>query len=182
LRSHLPHLEYMVLRDVQGLSEEWLEALLDKWEDESGILHTFSAEDEAGATPLQHLWLGGLLHEHTPESLFSETGLLSGPRILTPALQSLSINGLPCTDKDVEMLINHPVALQTLDISSTKVSGASLKMLADSLSTLQYLKADNCTRISSRDAVVYAEKRGVTVSCMMTDPLGGRGGKKVRYG
>ncbi|KAF2637408.1 hypothetical protein P280DRAFT_433111 [Massarina eburnea CBS 473.64] len=180
LQSRVSQLEHLVLRDVKNLSLEFLEALLDLWQDpETEEINRFAESD---ATPLKHLWLGGLLHESVPEALFGQTGLMSGPRILTPALQSLSINGMPCTDDDIEMLLSQPVRLKTLDISSTNVSGASLKMLADQMEGLQYLKADNCRRISSRDAVIYAEKRGISVSSAMNDPLNGRGGKKVRYG
>ncbi|KAF1954674.1 hypothetical protein CC80DRAFT_536820 [Byssothecium circinans] len=177
--SRVQHLEHLVLRDVKDLSPDFLEALLDIWHDpENGETHRFPESDQ---TPLKHLWLGGLLAESTPEGLFNDSGLLSGPRILTPSLQSLSIAGLPCTDDDIETLVTHPLHLQTLDISSTNVSGASLKILADKQLDLQYLKADCCRRISSRDAVVYAQKRGISVSCSMIES-GGRGGKKVRYG
>lgn len=175
IQSYLPELTHLSLREMVDLTPEFFEALLDIYSDDNGGELKRIEEDQR--TPLQHLSLAVLPHA---SSLFGAGGLLSSPRILTQSLTSLDIAALPCTDDDVEALLGHPTSLQSIDLSSTKVTGAGVKMLVDGLPGLRVLKVDNCRHISSRDAIAYAERKGVAVSCQMGDSFGGA--RKVRYG
>ncbi|USP79325.1 hypothetical protein yc1106_06599 [Curvularia clavata] len=128
--------------------------------------------------PLQHLSLRCTLDSdatlcHGPENI-----LCQSPRIFTPALESLDLSTMPCTDDDVEQLLTFDTGLTGIDLSDTRITGASVKMLVDKLPKLRHLKVDNCTRISGRDAIDYAMRKGVFVSYKMPRQTGGR---KVRY-
>ncbi|CAI6339626.1 unnamed protein product [Periconia digitata] len=185
--SHLPHLTHLTLCEMGNLNPYFLQILLDRYKDpkEGGDASHPTANN--GGAPLQHIWLCGVLDPAVSAALFSPTGLFAAsPRILTPALQSLRLPSLPCTDDDIEDLVTMKPSvvdsLQVADVSSTKISGASLKMLVDAVPQLQFIKADNCRMVSSRDAVTYVEGKGVGISCKMNDGIGAGGGKKVRYG
>jgi F-box/TPR repeat protein Pof3 len=54
-------------------------------------------------------------------------------------------------------------------------------LLVDHIPALTTLLIDQCSSITSRDIVTYAEKKGINVSFkQFTDRYGG--GRKVRYG
>lgn len=179
LRSRLPNLTHLTLHGFDGLCPGKLEELLDLYIDDAGTIHALRP-----ATPLTSLSIHGVLHEHAqnttlfhpnPHSLFTRS-----PRILTTSLQHIDIASLPCTDDDIEQLLGHEVAgLQSIDVSWTNVTGAGIKMLADGIKGLKVIRADQCRRINGRDAILYAERKGIVVSCQMGE---GKGGRKVRYG
>ncbi|PVI06682.1 hypothetical protein DM02DRAFT_514060 [Periconia macrospinosa] len=187
LTSHLPHLTHLSLHHMHSLNPTFLQILLDHHADSDNPSSTIRTTGENGGAPLEHLSLTGVLHPEISTALFAADGLLSAsPRILTPALHSLRVPALPCTDNDIEELVTTRAkavkALRTVDVSATKISGASLKMLVDAAPQLQYIKADSCLNVSSRDAVDYVQGKGVGVSCKMNEGSVGLGGKKVRYG
>ena len=172
LRSRTDLLEHLTINEVVNLSPQFLGALLDVYPDENGELR--SIESPAS---LLLLSLSGLLV--SPMRLFGEKGLCASGRMVTDSLTSLNLSTMGCNDDDIEALVTLTSSIQSINISSTRITGASIKMLADGLPHLHHLKADNCPNISSRDAVAYAENKGIFVSCRMTDSSGG---KKVRHG
>lgn len=203
LPMRLPHLLDLTLSGLNHLSGEVLHHLLDVYtdDDKPAVLHTL---DHTTATPLHSISLRGTLSSQGLQSLFPNpfTALLANPstssstqpctdlltrspRILTHALTNLDIATLPCTDDEIEALLAHPTAtltgIETINISDTCITGATIKMLADGLPRLRTIKADRCSRITGRDAVAYAERRGIAVSCLM-DSVGGNAGRRVRYG
>jgi F-box/TPR repeat protein Pof3 len=149
-----------------------LGALLDVCPDENGELRCIE-----NAENLQSLSLGGQLVSSM--RLFGDDGLCASSRMVTSSLTSLDLSTMVCTDDDIEALLTLAKNIQSINISSTRISGASIKMLADGLPHLRHLKSDNCPNVSSRDAVAYAERKGIFVSCRTTDSIGG---KKVRHG
>jgi F-box/TPR repeat protein Pof3 len=177
LRSRLPALTHLTLVNIDGLNPDRLEELLDMYTDSEGHLKTL--ED---ASPLQSLTIHGLPHDSDRPGLFQSpinSLFARSPRILTPALEYLDISKAPCDDDEIECLLKHKTGLKSIDISHTSISGASIKMLVDKLPSLHTIRADNCPQINGRDAIEYARRKGVSVSCSMGE---GKGGKRVRYG
>ncbi|EOA91323.1 uncharacterized protein SETTUDRAFT_152451 [Exserohilum turcica Et28A] len=148
----LPDLTHLSLSGF-SIGPQRLEALLDFYVEDDGTLKTVS---------------------DGPDSLLG-----CSPRLLTPALEFLDIGTMPCTDDDVDHLVTHETGLEIIDLSNTNITGASIKMLADRLASLKRIRADNCTRISGRDAIGYAERKGIAVSYQMGEQKGER---RVRYG
>lgn len=158
----------------------------------SGFLN-YSGDAEAGtrrpienARPLQHLSLAGPIgadsvDASTPSSTLVSTYLSTSPRILTRALISLELPGLPLTDDDIGPVIES-TSLTTINISNTNVSGFGIKKLIDGAPMLRHINADHCRHLSSRDVIEYAKERGVHVSYTMAEPIKGAKGRKVRYG
>lgn len=177
LASHLPALTHLSLSGVANLSADCLEEFLDLYvegEDISQIKHM------GNATTLQSLTLGGYLREDRNGLFKNESSLFTrSPRILTSALHTLDISSMKCDDDEIEHLLMHETGLVYINLSSTNISGASIKMLVDKLPTLRTIVANNCSRISGRDAIEYAKTKGVGVQCSIYE---GKGGKKVRYG
>jgi F-box/TPR repeat protein Pof3 len=176
LRSSLPALTHLTLVNLDGMHPDRLEELLDMCTDADGQVRTLD-----DATPLQSLTIHGLPHDSGRPGLFRypTTSLFArSPRILTPTLEHLDIAKAPCDDDEIEALLQHKTGLKSIDISHTSISGASIKMLVDKLPSLQTIRADNCPHISGRDAIEYARRKGVSVSCSMGE---GKGGKKIRY-
>jgi F-box/TPR repeat protein Pof3 len=175
LRSRLPALTHLSLVDMNPFSHDRMEELLDLYIDDEGHI-----KELENAVPLQSLTLDAVLANPELGLFKAATGLfLRSPRILTPALQHLNIATLPCTDDEVEQLLTHDTGLVSINLSHTQITGASIKMLADALPNLKSIKADYCPRISGRDAIEYAKRKGVAVSCSMDESKGSR---KVRYG
>jgi F-box/TPR repeat protein Pof3 len=165
------------LVNLDGLHPERLEELLDWYTDSDEEVKTMD-----DASPLQSLTIHGLPHDSHRPGLFKSprTSLFArSPRILTPALEHLDIAKAPCDDDEIEALLKHKTGLKSIDISHTSISGASIKMLVDKLPSLQTIRADNCPQINGRDAIEYARRKGVCVSCSMGEE---KGGKKIRYG
>ncbi|KAF2681143.1 hypothetical protein K458DRAFT_344425 [Lentithecium fluviatile CBS 122367] len=171
--SDTRHLEHLTIKEVLNLSPQFLGGLLDVYKDEIGT----PLKGMEDAEDLKSLSLNGQLS--TTMRLFGGTGLCGSPRMVTNSLTSLAVSAMPCTDDDIETLLTHATNIQTIEVDSTRITGAGVKMLVDGLPNLRYIRADHCQNITSRDAVAYAEKRRIGVSCKMTDALGG---KKVRYG
>ncbi|KAI8933590.1 hypothetical protein NX059_009320 [Plenodomus lindquistii] len=177
LAYRLPALTHLELTNFTDLCGQTMENLLDLYTDSSNEIHELK-----DATPLHSITLRGTLRpdstEHglfkTAHSLFTQSR-----RILTKSLQSIDLSTMPCDDDEIERLLNYETGIQTIDLSHTSITGASIKMLADKLSTLRVLKADNCPKINGREAIAYAERKGIAVSCVMNE---GKGGRKVRYG
>ncbi|KAF2820718.1 hypothetical protein CC86DRAFT_374372 [Ophiobolus disseminans] len=177
LQSRLPVLTHLGLADINMLSADRFEQLLDTYIDaeDPGQIKTLE-----NATPLQSISIRGILKERTDGLFKFAIGLFArSPRILTPSLQSLDIATMPCDDDEIEQLLNYKTGLINIDLSSTRITGASIKMLADHLPNLRTIKADNCPRISGRDAIDYARMKGISVSCSMDE---GKGSRKIRYG
>jgi F-box/TPR repeat protein Pof3 len=183
--SHLPNLTHLSFANVQNLSPAFLSALLDMYVkvEGDGESTPIPANERPPVSMLEHFSLMDSLSSPNVTNYFGPGGLfISSPRILSNSLKYLNIATLPCGDDDIETMLTHPggINLHTLDISQTKVTGASVKMLADGLPNLKYLILNNCHKISSRDAIHYAEKKGISVSCQMGETKGG--GKRLRYG
>jgi F-box/TPR repeat protein Pof3 len=173
IRSRLPELTHLTLANC-GWTAEGLEQLLDLYLDDTATVRSLE-----GAKPLTHLSVRGLALSDPsffkgPDSLFGRS-----PRILTKALESLDVATLAVDDDDIEHLLTYELGLQSIDLSHTNITGAAIKMLADKLPGLEKIKADNCTRVNGRDAIHYAQRKGIAVSCQMGEQKGGR---KIRYG
>ncbi|KAF2853460.1 hypothetical protein T440DRAFT_418564 [Plenodomus tracheiphilus IPT5] len=172
----LPVLTHLSLTNIEDLSGHTMATFLDECFDSSGEIQQL-----ADATPLQSITTHGTLSRYYiadglfkgPESLFGQSR-----RILTTSLQALNVSTLPCDDDEIECLLGYETGIQTIDVSYTNITGASIKMLADRLPTLRTIHADNCPRINGRDAIAYAERKGISVSCLMNE---GKGGRKIRY-
>jgi len=177
LRSRLPELTYLDLSEV-CLSPEFLEYLLDLYEDDDGTQHALS-----DAKPLQHLSLSGTLDSPFDEKNSTVTAhLLKSKRILTPSLMSLRVPFLPFRDDDARALIaSDATNLSSINLSSTKISGAGLKTLVDGMPRLEVARLDHCRNLSSRDAIEYAQSRGVHVHYTMNEHIGLANGRSVRY-
>ncbi|KAF2033018.1 hypothetical protein EK21DRAFT_98580 [Setomelanomma holmii] len=177
LRSCLPALMHLRLADI-GISAELLHDFLDAYvdEDDHGQLKAL-----VDAAPLQSLSLHGIMQFAQPGLFNPSTSSLftTSPRILTPSLQSLDMAGISCTDDEIEHLVAHKTGLTSINVSSTQITGASIKMLADKLPSLKNIRADNCHRINGRDAIEYARRKGISISCSMDE---GKGSRKIRYG
>ncbi|KAL5120397.1 hypothetical protein ACEQ8H_001687 [Pleosporales sp. CAS-2024a] len=183
LASKLALLQHLTLMDVNNLSPDRMEQLLDLYTDQDGQIRSLEH-----ARPLASLTIRGLLadHAHGTDTLFkrSPTGsvplLTRSPRILTPALQHLGLANMYVDDDEMDALLtHHQTGLVSIDLSFTRITGASIKMLVDRLPTLKTICADHCERIGGRDAIEYARRKGVSVSCSMNE---GKGSRKVRYG
>ncbi len=179
LRTWLPELTDLRLKGYSDLDFQDLSALLDyrsNKDDPNAPPDTSFVKD---AKPLRSFALGGVLRD-PGQGLFQGGGsVISGSlRTLTPALRHLDVAGLPCDDDEIEALLAHDLRLESIDLSSTVVTGASIKMLADKLPTLRTIKVDQCRKINGRDAIHYAERKGITVSYRLEEP---RGERRIRY-
>lgn len=179
LACQLPHLTHLTLHNFEGINADRLEELLSMYLDEK----THKIHDILDGAALQTFSLRGVLHNDTSILTFITSLITRVPRIFTPALRTLDIATLPCNDDAIETLLASAglAGLETIDLSYTHITGASIKMLVDQLAgcALKLIRADNCARINGRDAVDYAAGKGVYVSCGMGE---GKGGRKVRYG
>lgn len=177
LRSCLPVLTLLSLAGLDDLEASSLGDFLDQYCSGEPNDPVVELED---AAPLQSLAIRGLLLRPADGLFKDTTGILAqSPRILTPALKSLDISTMPCNDAEIEHLLGYDTGLTSIDLSSTQISGASIKRLVDKLPKLKIIRADNCIKISGRDAIEYARTKGVTVHCSMDE---GRGSRKIRYG
>ncbi|KAF1914168.1 hypothetical protein BDU57DRAFT_540148 [Ampelomyces quisqualis] len=186
LLSRLPALRHLSLIDINMISANWLAAFLDLYMDpESNSRDVILLDD---TMPLEHLTIRGYQTIPSCGLFINDRSLLfkdeistrvRSSRILTPALKHLDIATHPCDDDEIEHLLKHKVSgLTSLDLSHTQITGASIKMLADGLPKLKSIRADNCPRISGRDAIEYALRKGVAVSCSMGE---GKGSRKIKY-
>jgi F-box/TPR repeat protein Pof3 len=177
MESRLSSLTHLALSDINGLSADRMERFLDLY------VVNDQLKDMEDGTPLQSLSIHGVLHKdhYMMGGLFmNQDGVLArSRRILTPALQHLDIATLPVDDNEIEALLKHKTGITSIDISHTQITGASIKMLADGLAGIRNIKADNCPRINGRDAIEYARRKGIVVSCSMGE---GNGSRRVRYG
>ena len=178
---HIPLLTHLTITSMGDLDGGFFYSLLDLQgsEDEPETIKPITG------APLQQLSISGTLLNDAQGLFRSRCGLIpilcASSRILTPALSSLTIHDFPMDDDDIEALLKHETGLVHVDFSGSKITGAGIKMLTDGLRTLKTIRADNCTNITGRDAIEYAEKRGVKVHCKRTDAFVGKG-RKVREG
>lgn len=177
LQAPLPNLTHLQLTGMDLLSPREMQQLLDLYITPGDANNSILSLDNA--TPLESITIRTLVEEDAGFFLRPDSLLLGSPRILTPALKHMDIAYMPCNDDEIEALLKHKTGLVSIDLSQTQITGASIKMLVDGLPTLKSIRADNCTRITGRDAVEYAARKGVAVSCSMGE---GKGGKRVRYG
>ena len=176
--SSLPRLTHLTLSGFSGFDRQFFSDMLD--------FHLTDLQSESphvykpiSGAPLQHLSISGTLRADTRGLFRSPDNILStSPRLLTPALSSLTLHDLPINDDEIESLLTHSTSLQIIDLSESRVTGASIKMLTDELKTLKEVRMDGCAGVVGRDAIAYAEKRGVAVKCKMGD-TGGKG-RRVR--
>lgn len=187
LLSRVPALKHLSLIDINMISADWLAAFLDLYTDTESASREVKLLDDT--VPLEHFSLRGLptipsdgLFINDRSLLFTDENstLVRSSRILTPALKHLDIATHRCNDDEIEHLLKHKVSgLRSIDLSQTQITGASIKMLVDGLPALKSIKADNCPKISGRDAIDYALRKGVVVRCSMSE---GKGSRKIRYG
>ncbi|KAF2115118.1 hypothetical protein BDV96DRAFT_600251 [Lophiotrema nucula] len=176
--SYLPHLTHLSIANFAGLGADFLDVMLNTKVDEHGNRQHMSNEEYDALSKLQSIAIRHCTFHHSIRHMFPQW-LLSLPRILSRELQDLDVSTQECQDDDIEELVRLCTGLRNVNLSSTNITGASVKMLADGLPDLKVLNVDNCTRISSRDAIAYAEKKGIVVSWNQIQSSGGR---RVRYG
>ncbi|KAF1851432.1 uncharacterized protein K460DRAFT_412993 [Cucurbitaria berberidis CBS 394.84] len=182
MRSRVPKLTHLKLGGFE-LRAKTLESFLDSWTDEEYVMmQSPTMHPLTEATPLESLSVRGVLGTELAQyGLFKGRESLFGcsPRVLTPALLSLDISTLPCNDDEIEHLLTYKTGIQSIDISCTKITGASIKMLVDGLPSLKTIKAEDCPNIGGLDAIHYAERRGISVSWKMGKQIGKQ---RVNYG
>ncbi|KAH6643171.1 hypothetical protein C7974DRAFT_352443 [Boeremia exigua] len=167
----LPHLTHLTLTNAAALDATFFPALLD-----AHVPPGSTVPVPVHGAPLTHLSLSGTLAPGTP--LLGPRGLLSSsPRLLTPHLTSLTLLDLPATDDDVDALLTHPLsALQEINVSGSRVSGAGVKALVEGLKGLNRVCVGSAVR--GREVVEWARGRGVGV--VLGGEGEGRGGRRVR--
>lgn len=176
-RSYLPNLTHLTLQEMEWSNPQLLNILLDYHEDEDGMVKPVEPGKQEN---LQHLSLSGDMEPWG--SLFAPNdGLIKSTRILSPSLTSLSLSKMAVDDDNIETLLTHPTSLQTIDLSMTNITGAAIRMLADGLPNLRTLTANNCFKIVGRNAITYAEEKGVKVNCIHSANNGSVNGRRVRY-
>ncbi|KAH7138405.1 F-box/TPR repeat-containing protein pof3 [Dendryphion nanum] len=172
--SSLPYLTHLSLVGLNNPTPEFFKTFLDLQPTNLGET-TIAIENP---TPLQSLHLRDIPYDE----YFPGFKLLTHPntssRLITPALHTLELTGIAdLGDDQVENLVEHGLKASTVNLSKTMITGAAIKLLVDKL-PLKTLTVDYCQKITSRDAVDYAQARGVAVSAKMGDEL--RGGRRVR--
>ncbi|KAJ4316714.1 hypothetical protein N0V94_005327 [Neodidymelliopsis sp. IMI 364377] len=180
-RNSLPHLTHLKMTGFNNLIPEFLTSFLSCHTPNQQPEDPQPPEATSGA-PLQHFSFTGTLFSGI-QGLFRgpDNVLTSSPRLITWSLQTLELHGLPVDDDEIEALLtHHPTGLQTIDVSGTKVTGASIKMLADGLKGLREIKVNHCPGIGGRDAIEYAQKRGIKVAYTMGEPEREGKGRRVR--
>ncbi|KAF3002548.1 hypothetical protein E8E13_007597 [Curvularia kusanoi] len=164
----LPNLTHLTMPCLKDLSISFLDDLLTCWHPE------IDAKQVSGV-PLQHLSISGTFHDNSQRLFQAPAAALGHPRILTPALCSLAIFDFPINDDEIEALLKHELTgLKKVDFSGSKITGAGIKMLTDGLRNLETIRVENCMEITGRDAIEYAEKRGVKVQCRRTGVFTGK--------
>ncbi|KAH7391082.1 hypothetical protein DE146DRAFT_724433 [Phaeosphaeria sp. MPI-PUGE-AT-0046c] len=175
-RSRLPVLTHLHMTGIDHMNAVRMGQLLDLYMAPGDDNTVLSLEN---ATPLESITIHTTLDDRDGIFMFPNPLLAGSPRILTPALKHIDIATMPCNDDEIEALLKHKTGLTSIDLSHTQITGASIKMLVDGLPSLRSIRADQCSRITGRDAIEYAARKGVAVSCSMEEV---KGGKRVRYG
>lgn len=181
LASRTSKLTHLTLSGFSGFNADIFADLLDLNHLDVSPSNAALPHAQSGA-PLQCLSLSGTLDDNTHGLFRGDCVLATSPRILTPDLKFLRLHDLPVNDDEVEALLTHKIGLEFIDLSGSKITGASIKMLADGLSdTLKTIRVDNCAGIVGRDAINYAEKRGIRVYNKTGDAFVGKG-RRLREG
>ncbi|KAJ4336025.1 hypothetical protein N0V87_005746 [Didymella glomerata] len=181
LASRTSKLTHLTLCGFSGFNTDIFADLLDLYHPDVHPGNAGLPKTQLGA-PLQYLSLSGTLDTDTYGLFRGSRVLATSPRILTPELKTLRLHDLPVNDDEIEALLTHKTGLQSIDLSGSKVTGASIKMLTDGLSdTLKTIRVDDCAGIVGRDAISYAEKRGVRVYSKTGDAFVGKG-RRLRDG
>lgn len=178
-RFHSSELTELSLSGFDNISAALLDQMLDVYIDGAN-----KVQELIDGAPLRSLSLSGVLNGNRDicSGLFRGSNSVLGlsPRILTPSLVTLGLARLPCDDDEIEELLTHDISnLKSIDISHTKITGSAIWMLVEKLPSLTFINANCCPKITSRDAIDYAERKGVEVSRVMVE---NKGGRKIRYG
>lgn len=97
-------------------------------------------------------------------------------------LRELSITGGPLDDIGAELICQNLPHIVRIDLSSTRITGVTVRGLVESLRKLKWLKLEFCDGVSP-DAIEWARERGIIVSYrMFSGGKGASGGKKLRLG
>ncbi|ORX93200.1 hypothetical protein BCR34DRAFT_608623 [Clohesyomyces aquaticus] len=180
LKSWVPNLTSLEISHCTNMDEKFLPNLLDRipapWDLKTPV-------PDFGSAPLESLTINNTLTDNNnPFLIPGPKGLLATPRIVNSKLRSLNLSKQFCNDDDIEELVKRLKGLETVNLSQTRITGAAVKMLVDGLPKLRHLIIDDCERISSQDAAVYARKREIAVSQKMIPAIKSNGkGRKVRY-
>lgn len=186
--SRLPQLEHLTLDELDVLAPLHMQNMLDYYFEHEDDVDSYFQQGGNGyrkpvenTTPLKSVCFRGRPQEKERGLFITGDSLLgSSPRILTPALETLDIEGLPCDDNEIDCLVKYETGLSYINLSQTDITGASLRTLADKVPTLKRIKADDCRNIHGRDAVEYAISKGIAVSFINHDWTA-NGGRKVKY-
>ncbi|CAE7219942.1 hypothetical protein P3342_013463 [Pyrenophora teres f. teres] len=171
LQSNLPELTHLSLSGYANVTMGFLHTLLDlssNMQNNPGA--PLSRPTEQPAKPLVSLKLSINVEDDAGLAAI----LSCSKRVLTPALQHLTVPGMKCTDDDIEQLVAFKTGLKEIDLSCTQITGAAIVMLADKVPTLENIRVHDCRKISGREAIEYAARRGVRVDYRMNEHKGGR--------
>ncbi|KAF7569081.1 F-box TPR repeat containing protein pof3 [Pyrenophora tritici-repentis] len=133
LLSKFPELTHLSLSGYENVPADFLHLLLD------GIAQLDDGPEALLSNkPLVSLKLGVTVEDGDDIDL--GTTLSFSRRVLTPALQHLTMPGMKCTDDDIEALVRCKTGLKDIDLSCTQITGAAIVMLADKVPTLESIK------------------------------------------
>lgn len=178
LEYYLPHLTELTIKAPKIASvllsnagildlEEIPRAIRDGWRENPRVMR-FLSHDPNTLSKLRLLKIA-----HPPDTVGLSL-LLSSPRLSN--LEHLTLSGShEIVDDIAEIAASTFSLLETLDLTSTAVTGYGLKKIVEGCSSLKYVRLDQCTKCSP-DAVEWARSRGIKVDYSMNEGKG----KKVR--
>lgn len=175
----LPLLKFLSATLVDEISPAYWNQLLDGEQSDSNN-PTPEVPSVSGKPYLQHVAIKECAAGDPLELL------KSNPRSLSPYLQTMAINRSPTLDDSkfdddfIDRIKGHDgkSALHTIDLSRTFITGAGVKFLVDNVPSLRTLNIEQCSRITSRDIVAYAQNKGINV--LMGSQVGSQDRKRKR--